>query len=46
VDGTLYDVLVIPGGTINADNLRTEKSAVALVKALADAGKTVVDAAK
>jgi protease I len=36
-----FDVLVIPGGTINADTLRTDDAAVALVKAFADAGKTV-----
>ncbi|WP_084039055.1 type 1 glutamine amidotransferase domain-containing protein [Demequina sp. NBRC 110053] len=36
-----YDVLVIPGGTINADNLRTDKSAVSLVQQFAKAGRTV-----
>ncbi|WP_062210385.1 type 1 glutamine amidotransferase domain-containing protein [Demequina oxidasica] len=41
VDPAEFDVLVIPGGTINADTLRTEKAAVALVKAFADAGKTI-----
>jgi protease I len=36
-----FDALVVPGGTINADNLRTDQQAVALVKAFADAGKPV-----
>lgn len=36
-----YDVLVIPGGTINADTLRTYPEAVALVRDFADAGKTI-----
>ncbi|GAA3341850.1 type 1 glutamine amidotransferase domain-containing protein [Curtobacterium pusillum] len=36
-----FDALVVPGGTINADNLRTDQQAVALVKAFADVGKPV-----
>ncbi len=36
-----FDALVIPGGTTNADSLRLEADAVALVKAFADAGKPV-----
>jgi len=36
-----YDVLVVPGGTINADTIRQDSDAVALVKAFADAGKPV-----
>jgi protease I len=36
-----FDVLVIPGGTINADKLRTDKEAIALVQAFAKAGKTI-----
>jgi len=36
-----FDALVIPGGTVNADTLRQDKDAQALVKAFADAGKTV-----
>lgn len=36
-----YDLLVIPGGTVNADTLRTDDDARALVKAFAHAGKTV-----
>ncbi|GIG30286.1 type 1 glutamine amidotransferase domain-containing protein [Cellulomonas marina] len=35
------DALVIPGGTVNADTLRLEADAVALVKAVAEAGKPV-----
>lgn len=36
-----FDILVIPGGTINADSLRTEKDAVELVKAFKAAGKPI-----
>ncbi|WIE64743.1 type 1 glutamine amidotransferase domain-containing protein [Curtobacterium sp. MCLR17_036] len=36
-----YDALVVPGGTINADTLRTDGQAVALVKAFVEAGKPV-----
>lgn len=36
-----FDALVLPGGTTNADALRLEGEAVALVKAFADAGKPV-----
>jgi protease I len=36
-----YDGLVLPGGTTNADSLRLDADAVALVKAFADAGKPV-----
>ncbi|WP_144711553.1 type 1 glutamine amidotransferase domain-containing protein [Curtobacterium pusillum] len=36
-----YDALVVPGGTINADTLRQDADAVALVTAFADAGKPV-----
>lgn len=36
-----FDALVIPGGTVNADTLRQDEDAQALVKAFADAGKTV-----
>ena len=36
-----YDALVLPGGTLNADALRTDENAVALVKAFFDADKTV-----
>ncbi|SMY10671.1 type 1 glutamine amidotransferase domain-containing protein [Brevibacterium jeotgali] len=36
-----YDALILPGGTLNADSLRTNDEAVALVKAFFDADKTV-----
>jgi protease I len=35
------DALVIPGGTVNADTLRTQEAAQALVKAVVGAGKPV-----
>lgn len=35
------DLLVIPGGTVNADSLRLEEQAVALVRAVAEAGKPI-----
>ncbi|WP_158374117.1 type 1 glutamine amidotransferase domain-containing protein [Cellulosimicrobium cellulans] len=35
------DALVIPGGTVNADTLRTQEDAQALVKAVLGAGKPV-----
>lgn len=41
VDDSEYDVLVVPGGTINADNLRMDDAAVGLVKAFAGSGRTV-----
>ncbi|WP_066518652.1 type 1 glutamine amidotransferase domain-containing protein [Curtobacterium ammoniigenes] len=36
-----FDALVIPGGTINADTIRRDPAALALVTAFADAGKPV-----
>lgn len=36
-----YDALVLPGGQINPDILRTNADAVALIKAFADGGKPV-----
>ncbi|WP_397453666.1 type 1 glutamine amidotransferase domain-containing protein [Pseudomonas sp. NA-150] len=36
-----FDVLVIPGGTVNADTLRQDGNAQRLVKEFAEAGKTV-----
>ena len=46
VDGTFDDIdvddidaLIVPGGTINADSIRAEEKAQALVKAVDDAGK-------
>ena len=41
VNVTGFDALVVPGGTINADNLRTDQQAVSLVQAFAQAGKPV-----
>ena len=40
-DVTAYDGLVLPGGVVNPDALRTDAAAVALVKAFVDAGKPV-----
>jgi protease I len=36
-----FDALLLPGGVINPDKLRTEPKAVAFVKAFFDAGKPV-----
>jgi deglycase len=36
-----YDALVLPGGVINPDKLRTQKAAIALVKAFDEAGKPI-----
>lgn len=36
-----FDALVIPGGTVNADTLRTQEAAQALVTAFVGAGKPV-----
>ncbi|QIS03506.1 DJ-1/PfpI/YhbO family deglycase/protease [Nocardia brasiliensis] len=36
-----FDVLVVPGGTVNADKLRAEARAVELVKEFAAAGKPI-----
>jgi protease I len=36
-----YDAIVLPGGQINPDVLRTNKEALSLIKAFFDAGKTV-----
>lgn len=36
-----FDLLLIPGGTINADNLRLEDEAIGIVKAFAAAGKPI-----
>lgn len=36
-----YAGLVLPGGVVNADHLRTKPAAVAMVRAFADAGKPV-----
>lgn len=36
-----YDMLVIPGGTVNADTLRQDTDAQRLVKAFSEAGKPI-----
>ncbi|KTR06513.1 type 1 glutamine amidotransferase domain-containing protein [Curtobacterium luteum] len=36
-----YDALVVPGGTINADTIRQDSDAVALVQSFAEAGKPI-----
>lgn len=36
-----YDALVLPGGVINPDKLRTSKEAVGLIRQFAEDGKTV-----
>ncbi|SNR37559.1 type 1 glutamine amidotransferase [Paracoccus sediminis] len=36
-----YDALVLPGGVINPDTLRTDKTAVDLIRSFAEAGKPV-----
>ncbi|MGW2206589.1 type 1 glutamine amidotransferase domain-containing protein [Streptomyces sp. NPDC001774] len=41
VSADAYDAVVVPGGTVNADRLRTDVTAQRLVAAFADAGKTV-----
>ncbi|MEH0147077.1 type 1 glutamine amidotransferase domain-containing protein [Corynebacterium sp. Q4381] len=48
VDGTTadanvadYDALILPGGTVNADTIRTDSDAVALVKGFKEAGKPI-----
>lgn len=41
LDAANFDVLIIPGGTVNADTLRQDSDAQRLVKAFASAGKPV-----
>jgi len=41
VEAASFDALVVPGGTINADTLRTDGKAAALVSAFVEAGKPV-----
>jgi protease I len=41
VDPSGYDLLLIPGGTINADNLRQEAKAVEIASAFIGAGKPI-----
>ncbi|MFJ9037238.1 type 1 glutamine amidotransferase domain-containing protein [Streptomyces sp. NPDC102406] len=41
VDADAYDLLLLPGGTLNADTLRLDEKAVATAKAFAASGRTV-----
>ena len=41
VDPSAFDLLVVPGGTINADQLRGEADALNIVRAFARDGKTI-----
>ena len=41
VDAADFDLLLVPGGTINADTLRQDDTAVGLVKAFASSGRPV-----
>lgn len=41
VDADGYDLLLVPGGTLNADTLRLQDDAVTLVKAFASSGRPV-----
>lgn len=36
-----YDILVLPGGVINPDNLRTDQTAIGLIRSFADAEKPI-----
>lgn len=36
-----FDALVIPGGTVNADNLRQDADALSLIKGFSEAGKVI-----
>ncbi|WP_286218845.1 type 1 glutamine amidotransferase domain-containing protein [Paraoerskovia sediminicola] len=40
-DASAYDLLLVPGGTLNADALRLESDAVELARAFAGAGKPI-----
>ena len=39
VDPAAYDLLLIPGGTINADTLRQQEAAVAITRSFIEAGR-------
>ncbi len=41
VEASAFDALVLPGGVVNADHLRMDADAVALVKGFVDAGKPI-----
>jgi protease I len=40
-DASAFDALLLPGGALNPDSLRTDPQAVAFVKAFAQAGKAI-----
>jgi len=40
-DPDAYDLLLVPGGTLNADTLRLDDDALEVVRAFADAGKPI-----
>ncbi|WP_030781621.1 DJ-1/PfpI/YhbO family deglycase/protease [Streptomyces sp. NRRL S-920] len=40
-DTSSYDLLLVPGGTVNADSLRLEESAVTAVRSFAESGRKV-----
>ncbi|RII20192.1 General stress protein 18 [Streptomyces sp. YIM 130001] len=40
-DPAAYDLLLVPGGTLNADSLRLQDDALRVVRALTEAGKPV-----
>ncbi len=40
-DASAFDALLLPGGALNPDSLRTAPKAVAFVKAFAEAGKSI-----
>ncbi|MET7645900.1 type 1 glutamine amidotransferase domain-containing protein [Streptomyces sp. NPDC005426] len=41
VDPTGYDLLLVPGGTLNADTLRQQEPATRIVRAFTDSGRPV-----
>ncbi|MFD1824109.1 MULTISPECIES: type 1 glutamine amidotransferase domain-containing protein [Mumia] len=41
VDASAYDLLLVPGGTLNADSLRLDGDAVTIVKAFAGSGRPI-----
>ncbi|WP_067570356.1 type 1 glutamine amidotransferase domain-containing protein [Nocardia acidivorans] len=41
IDPSEFDLLVVPGGTVNADKLRTDTAAQQLARAMASAGRPI-----
>ncbi|NGN62781.1 protease [Streptomyces sp. A7024] len=41
VNGTDYELLLLPGGTLNADSLRLDNHAIGMVKAFAASGRPI-----